>query len=231
MVTENKRMFQRRRTAAQWTSENPVLGAGEIGIISDDVPAFKIGDGTTAWNSLNTNPDLASSDTAKMSLSTAGGVTTLNVEKLAPEWARLTANSTAVNNSTTLVNVTGLSVPVAANAVYYVTGLIFYSTPTAADIKFAFTTPASSSGRWQLLGFNTGGTTVFNSVHSGTSAWTATNTATGGLDATEFAARPVGLLVTAGTAGTLQAQFAQNTATATDSTINAHSFIRAERLA
>jgi hypothetical protein len=42
---------QRRDTAANWTAENPTLLAGEIGIESD-TGKIKIGDGTTAWNSL-----------------------------------------------------------------------------------------------------------------------------------------------------------------------------------
>jgi hypothetical protein len=45
------RMQQRRGTAAQWTSANPVLAAGEIGF-ETDTNKFKIGDGTTSWSSL-----------------------------------------------------------------------------------------------------------------------------------------------------------------------------------
>lgn len=41
----------RRDTAANWTSVNPVLDAGEIGIETDTLKA-KLGDGTTAWNNL-----------------------------------------------------------------------------------------------------------------------------------------------------------------------------------
>lgn len=41
----------RRSTAAQWTSANPTLGAGEPGFESD-TNKLKIGDGTTAWTSL-----------------------------------------------------------------------------------------------------------------------------------------------------------------------------------
>jgi hypothetical protein len=40
----------RRDTAANWTSVNPVLAAGEPGF-ETDTGRFKIGDGTTAWNS------------------------------------------------------------------------------------------------------------------------------------------------------------------------------------
>lgn len=45
------RMQQRRDTAANWTSNNPTLAAGEIGIESD-TKKMKVGDGTTAWTSL-----------------------------------------------------------------------------------------------------------------------------------------------------------------------------------
>lgn len=41
----------RRGTAAQWTSANPVLAAGEMGVETDTGKA-KIGNGSTAWNSL-----------------------------------------------------------------------------------------------------------------------------------------------------------------------------------
>jgi len=51
MATEAKRMQQIRGTASEWTTENPVLLAGEIGI-ETDTGKFKIGNGTTAWNSL-----------------------------------------------------------------------------------------------------------------------------------------------------------------------------------
>ena len=41
----------RRGLAADWTSANPTLGAGELGF-ETDTKKFKIGDGTTAWNSI-----------------------------------------------------------------------------------------------------------------------------------------------------------------------------------
>ena len=45
------RMQQRRGTAAQWTSANPVLGSGEIGF-ETDTSKFKIGNGTSTWSNL-----------------------------------------------------------------------------------------------------------------------------------------------------------------------------------
>ena len=46
------RMQQRRGTAAQWTSSNPTLEAGEIGF-ETDTNKFKIGDGTNLWSALD----------------------------------------------------------------------------------------------------------------------------------------------------------------------------------
>lgn len=42
----------RRGTAAQWTANNTVLAAGEIGL-ETDTDKFKVGTGSTAWNSLS----------------------------------------------------------------------------------------------------------------------------------------------------------------------------------
>src|SRR5271166_403646 len=41
----------RRGTAAQWTSANPILAQGEMGL-ETDTTFIKIGDGVTAWASL-----------------------------------------------------------------------------------------------------------------------------------------------------------------------------------
>lgn len=41
----------RRGTAAEWTTNNPILAAGEMGI-ETDTRKFKFGDGTTPWNTL-----------------------------------------------------------------------------------------------------------------------------------------------------------------------------------
>ncbi len=46
------RIQLRRDTAANWTSTNPTLAQGELGIESDTLKA-KVGDGVTAWNSIS----------------------------------------------------------------------------------------------------------------------------------------------------------------------------------
>jgi Major tropism determinant N-terminal domain len=45
------RLQQRRDTAANWTSNNPTLAAGEFGY-ETDTKKWKVGDGSTVWSSL-----------------------------------------------------------------------------------------------------------------------------------------------------------------------------------
>lgn len=54
-----QRFWQRRDLAANWVSVNPVLASGEFGFEAD-TGFLKIGDGTTAWNSLDYVPVIAS---------------------------------------------------------------------------------------------------------------------------------------------------------------------------
>lgn len=49
----SKQILNRRDTAANWSTINPILGPGEIGVESDaDNPRFKLGDGVTPWKNL-----------------------------------------------------------------------------------------------------------------------------------------------------------------------------------
>ena len=53
MATFSKRIQLRRDTATNWATENPVLLEGELGIeLDSNRNRIKIGDGSTAWNSL-----------------------------------------------------------------------------------------------------------------------------------------------------------------------------------
>lgn len=85
----------RRDTAANWTSANPVLALGEIGL-ETNTRKFKIGDGTTAWGSLTYwdatgNP----SDGDKGDISIAGGVWTIDSDVISAYGRTLTSASTA----------------------------------------------------------------------------------------------------------------------------------------
>jgi hypothetical protein len=88
-ITQTALMQQRRDTAANWTSANPTLLAGEIGIESD-TSKIKLGTGSTSWTSLSyttwsqitaypfVNADIASAagivDTKLATIATAGKV-------------------------------------------------------------------------------------------------------------------------------------------------------------
>jgi Major tropism determinant N-terminal domain len=79
--TTQSRMFQRRRTAAQWAAENPVLGEGEFGF-AKDTGILKIGDGVTAFNTLvgiNVIAELAAFEPAEVDLVTVAETTTLTL--------------------------------------------------------------------------------------------------------------------------------------------------------
>ena len=53
MATFSKRIQLRRDTPSNWSSENPVLLEGEIGLELDSTRnRMKIGNGTDAWNDL-----------------------------------------------------------------------------------------------------------------------------------------------------------------------------------
>jgi hypothetical protein len=83
------RMQQRRGTASQWTTANPILAAGEIGF-ETDTNQFKMGDGTNTWSSLSyfkNLEDLGSSldDYVLVSdLGTAGSAASLDVNGYIP---------------------------------------------------------------------------------------------------------------------------------------------------
>ncbi len=51
-MSSTARIRLRRDTAANWTAQDPVLLAGEMGI-ETDTRKYKVGDGTLAWSSLS----------------------------------------------------------------------------------------------------------------------------------------------------------------------------------
>ena len=92
---------QRRDTASNWTSNNTVLLAGEWGIESD-TKRFKIGDGSTAWQSLDYVPI---PDTNRLLTGNLTVGTNLNVSGNA-----VVTGDFTVNGTTTTVNTTNLDV-------------------------------------------------------------------------------------------------------------------------
>jgi hypothetical protein len=90
----------RRGTASQWTSANPTLAAGEFGYESD-TNKFKIGTGSTAWNSLGYQAaGTVTSITAGTGLS-GGAITTSGTIAIDSTVATLTGTQTFTNKTLT----------------------------------------------------------------------------------------------------------------------------------
>jgi hypothetical protein len=90
----------RRGTAAQWTSANPTLASGEFGYESD-TGKFKIGNGSTAWTSLNyQGAGTVTSITAGTGLS-GGAITTSGTIAIDSTVVTLTGTQTLTNKTAT----------------------------------------------------------------------------------------------------------------------------------
>lgn len=92
----------RRDTAANWTSSNPTLASGEIGI-ETNTGKFKIGDGSTAWTSLS-YAAAQPSDVTTEAATRAAADTTLqtNINQKAPKSLTIAVSdeSTALTTGT-----------------------------------------------------------------------------------------------------------------------------------
>lgn len=147
-------------------------------------------------------------------------------------FVRKTGDET-VTSSTVLQDDDHLLATVVANATYEFRLVAFYDGGTTGDIKLGFTVPASSTLIWGINGATAGVSNIANA----TANWTVT-TASGGSAvvgangaATKMILRAEGLLRTAGTAGTLQLQWAQSSSDATATTLFTDSYLIVRRVA
>ena len=123
-ITQTALMQQRRDTAANWTSANPTLLAGEIGIESD-TNKIKIGDGSTAWTSLAYRPwsqisayPIVNADVASAAAIAYSKLATLTSGNIVLGSASNVATSTTVTGDVTISNtgVTAIATGVIVNA-------------------------------------------------------------------------------------------------------------------
>lgn len=134
-----------------------------------------------------------------------------------PNWARKTIDQ-IVNNSTTLVNDADLAWAVAASKVYELRVELIYNSGITPDIKWAWTFPTGLTMTWQHRGTDSGGAVQFRGGYT-----QATVLATGGTAAEEYLTL-TGIVTVGVNAGTLQLQWAQNTANASNTIVRAGSY-------
>ena len=86
MTVKNMKIQLRRDTASNWTTKNPVLLSGEMGI-ETDTNKFKFGDGNKTWTQLDyalaTDIEKPIEDNETPTTSTVGAIGQIFVDTLA----------------------------------------------------------------------------------------------------------------------------------------------------
>lgn len=143
-------------------------------------------------------------------------------------FARTTVGDQSITNDVILGDITGLGLAVAANSVYKMELFVVYDTGGTPDIQFGLTFPAGATGTW--------GASPARRAADADADFTAVSIATainaGGVAAgTVLSASYRGLIITSGTAGTLQVQFCQATTSATATIVKNDSYLYLTKVA
>lgn len=137
--------------------------------------------------------------------------------------------SQSVNNSTTFVSDNTLVLPLAANATYHVSLMVVVSGPQAADWKQQWSAPSGAAGTRFTHGPSTGATSVrANNVNFRSAPLTTSlsyNT-----DGSEPSAIREEIWLTTSSSGNLTLTWAQLTATVGNTTVQAGSWMSAQRV-
>jgi hypothetical protein len=147
---------------------------------------------------------------------------------------RKTADET-VNNSDVLQNDDHLAFAIGASEIWFFEAkLLITSGGTGSDLKFGFTVPASCTMLWGATGTpsnNLGGFGATTSAASPAAIITESGTLTQGSAAVTFGSGIAGFVTNSTNAGTVQFQWAQNSATAHDTKLLTNSLFLLWRLA
>ena len=151
------KMAQRRDTAANWTSANPTLLAGEIGIESD-TNKIKLGTGSASWTALGYTPwsqvstyPLVNADIASAAAIAYSKLATLTSGNIVLGSSANVATSTAVTGDVTISNtgVTAIASGVIVNADINASAAIvdtkLATIATAGKVSNSATTAASTN--------------------------------------------------------------------------------------
>lgn len=129
------------------------------------------------------------------------------------------------NADTTLANITGFSISVAASSKYAFIMYINYDSDSTPDFKFDFTLPASATGNYWMQYSSTAGVPTDAFFTLATTPITVGGAGAGTLRGASLQ----GTLITS-SAGTVQIRGAQNTSDATDTIVSTSSYIIAWKL-
>jgi hypothetical protein len=145
------------------------------------------------------------------------------ITEVRPLYARKTANET-VNNSATLQNDDELFLAVEASAVYELNLRGQYNSNATADFKYGFTFPSGTTMQYTQTVIGVGLTTL--------NIYEQDQTSTPNLEgqAAVKGMLVTGLVIVSSTAGTLQFQWAQATANASNTVVSAGSVMRLNRI-
>lgn len=139
-------------------------------------------------------------------------------------------DSANVNNSTTLVSSTYLTLAVEASAVYLAEYELIYDTNSTADFKSSLTLPAGATvtlARWTS---GTTGTAIDSAIEH--NADTLVTMSSGGVAVgTRMSCRRAGIVVMSTTAGNATIQFAQNVANVSNTFLSRGSWLRLTKVA
>lgn len=151
-----------------------------------------------------------------------------------PLFARLDAfGGVTKTSSTTMTVVTGLQVAVEADAVYLLDALIGYDTAAAADLRLALVCPSGATGHWgafALASTSAAGVGSMEMIRQ-TSFGSGTYVVCGGSDAAaDLLSQPRGYIATGSASGNVEFWYAQNSSTASATSITSGSWMRLYRV-
>jgi len=158
----------RRGTASQWTSANPTLAAGEWGFESD-TGKVKIGNGSTAWNSLGyQGAGDIEGVTAGTGLSGGGTSGTVTVSIDTAVTADLTTAQTLTNKTLTTPVISSISnsgtvtLPTGSVTLASLTGTETFTNKTLTDPKINLAFDAETASYTAVLANNSQVVTMDN---------------------------------------------------------------------
>jgi hypothetical protein len=172
MTALSGKMQQRRDTAANWTSNNPTLASGELGL-ETDTRLIKMGDGSTAWTSLAYTIGKAVSYTPTWTNITVGSSTNtgsyVRVGNLVLFSAKIVSAA-----SFAITGAPGVSYPVTAAAAVEAAQHNVYFLDAGANHFPGFVLPdsASTTRKGNLSAFTAGATYVAAATASSTIPFT-----------------------------------------------------------